>query len=271
MTEGRTTSATEHLERVRNYYDSANQTIQRYIGATYQAGLVKTDAGDAPAESNRVLAARAGIKPGNRILDAGCGAGGPSLDIARAFEGVTIDGVTLSPAQAESAREAIERAGLSSRIRIHVGDYHDLRFEPGSFDVVLFLECTTYSYDLRRLFSGVFRVLRPGGGVYVKDVFLKEGTLNEAEQAEIQDFDEMFKLFRTYPMSEGEQALKDSGFADVTTESLDSMMTTDAFIKAMFEFDKRGQPVLNDFGKLHFRTYECLPTVYGEMRARKPG
>ncbi|MBI4614342.1 MAG: hypothetical protein HY720_12085 [Planctomycetes bacterium] len=81
----------------------------------------------------------------------------------------------------------------------------------------------------------------------------------------------MERLVPDYPRSEGAKLLERTGFRDVRSSSLDDVMTTDFFIKATFEFDRRGVPSLTEFGKLHFREFKCLPTTYGELRATKPG
>lgn len=259
----------EFLDRVRKYYHDFNQPYLETVGPTIQAGVYIRDGGNISG-SNVYLAKRAGVEPGHRVLDAGCGVAGPAIDVARAFEGTVIDGVTISPTQVETAHQRVKEAGLSDRVNIHLGDYHELPFDDGTFDVVYFFECTTYSYDIEKLYAGVYRVLKPGGRFYIKDVFLKEGPLTEEEEAEIKDFDTMFSLYRTYPMSEGRAAAEKAGFVDIETSPLQELLSTDHFIKAMFTFDYAGQQQLTSFGQHHFRQYKCLPTSYGELRARKP-
>jgi cyclopropane fatty-acyl-phospholipid synthase-like methyltransferase len=99
-------------------------------GTTLQGGLVKrsADAFVDPETSTLYLAELAGVAPGDRILDAGCGVGGPALAIARALPDVVIDGVTFSEVQAKMARERIAAANLADRVRVHLADFHRLPF-----------------------------------------------------------------------------------------------------------------------------------------------
>jgi cyclopropane-fatty-acyl-phospholipid synthase len=76
------------------------------------------------------------LSPGMRLLEIGCGWGSFAEVAARDY-GVSVVGVTLSPAQLEYARARIERAGLSSRVELRLQDYWDVT---GSFDRIASIE-----------------------------------------------------------------------------------------------------------------------------------
>jgi cyclopropane fatty-acyl-phospholipid synthase-like methyltransferase len=65
------------------------------------------------------------LRPGETLLDIGCGWGGLSMWAARHY-GVRAQGVTLSRAQADYAAERIRREGLEGRCRVDYMDYRDL-------------------------------------------------------------------------------------------------------------------------------------------------
>jgi cyclopropane-fatty-acyl-phospholipid synthase len=65
------------------------------------------------------------LRPGETMLDIGCGWGGLSMWAARHY-GVRAQGVTLSRAQADYAAERIKREGLEGRCRVDYMDYRDL-------------------------------------------------------------------------------------------------------------------------------------------------
>ena len=65
------------------------------------------------------------LRPGETLLDIGCGWGGLSMWAARHY-GVRAQGVTLSRAQADYAAERIKREGLDGRCRVDYMDYRDL-------------------------------------------------------------------------------------------------------------------------------------------------
>jgi cyclopropane fatty-acyl-phospholipid synthase-like methyltransferase len=67
------------------------------------------------------LAGAAGLGPSTRVLDLGCGIGGPARYLAATF-GCKVAGVDLSPAFIEAATYLTARSGLSDRVTFQVGD-----------------------------------------------------------------------------------------------------------------------------------------------------
>jgi 2-polyprenyl-3-methyl-5-hydroxy-6-metoxy-1,4-benzoquinol methylase len=106
-----------------------------------------------------VLCDVAGVRPGDRVLDAGTGDGNVALEAAR--RGATVTGVDLVPAQVTRARERAEAAGLDVDLR--TGDVEDLQDADGSYDVVLSAYGATLAPRPRLAVRELLRVLRPGG------------------------------------------------------------------------------------------------------------
>ncbi len=259
-----------YRRRVRSYYDRFSQTIVDAVGATYQAGLIKTaQSTDPVSASNRQLAARAGLAPGQRLLDAGCGAGGPSIDVCRAVPGLQVAAITISTEQAKTARQLIRGAGLADRIRVHVGNYHDLPFAPETFDRVWFLESIGYAEDLRKLFDEAFRVLKRGGSVYVKDVFRCAGALSGAERLELAEFDRLY-VQRTPAVEDAAVALRHAGFRDVAVADLSDCVSMEHFNRAMLRGRRLRADDLTAFGQHHYRSFKRLPVHFAQMRATRP-
>ncbi len=75
------------------------------------------------------------LRPGERLLDIGCGWGALVMHAAEHY-GVEAVGITLSRPQAELANERIRAAGLENRCRVEVADYRELD-EPEAFDKVV--------------------------------------------------------------------------------------------------------------------------------------
>ena len=107
--------------------------------------------------------------------------GGPAIAIASHID-VEIVGVTVSHRQVEIARGLVNEAGLSDRVTVMFADYESLPFTAASFDQVVFFESTGYSIDKAQLMAEAYRVVRPGGRVYVKDVVVKDDDLTPAER-----------------------------------------------------------------------------------------
>lgn len=253
--------------QVRDYYDAATEAYLAHLGSSVQGWLVVgADGREDAAASNAHLAARAGIRPGQRVLDAGCGVCGPAVDIARAIEGVEIDGVTLSPVQARIAQARIREAGLEGRVRVWVADYHDLPFPPETFDVVYFFESSGYSYNPRRLFAEVFRVLRRGGRLYIKDAFQPDRPLSEREREEVAVFNQLF-AYRTPTLSQTVEHISGAGFHDIQTADLTGIVGQMRWRQALG--DAAGGAQLSAFGELHNYPFRSLPLFCAEVIARK--
>lgn len=116
-----------------------------------------------------------GLEKGMTAIDAGCGVGGPAVYFA-GKTGARIRALTISGVQAEEARKRVAAKGLEALVEVVQGDYHALEayFEPGGADLVYFLESFGHSHDKAAAIDSAWRALKPGGRLYIKDLFLKE-------------------------------------------------------------------------------------------------
>ncbi len=250
--------------RIARFYDRWSPAFVAAAGHTFQSGLVKaadTDRED-PDASTRLCAALAGMQDGDHVVDAGCGVGGPACALLRAFPRATLVGVTLSSVQAQMAEELARRHGVADRARFVVGDYHALPMQTGQCDRVFFFECTGYSPDPAALYCEAARVLRPGGTVYVKDVFAKALPWTEAEAEKLRAFDALWACVRTGTLAEAAAAATAAGL-EVSTR-LYPHVGTARFLGAMIGDD--GRP--NAFGRGFLDTF--APIVFGELVGAKP-
>jgi hypothetical protein len=116
------------------------------------------------------------------------------------------------------------------------------------------------------LFGEVRRVLRPGGSIYIKDVFCFDGALGMDELAELATVDKIFaQITRSMGFYVGE--LKSAGFTNVRHAPLPGV-STDRWAAAMWHTNN-GSSALTAFGKRHYRPFKNLPLVFGEISALK--
>jgi cyclopropane-fatty-acyl-phospholipid synthase len=82
------------------------------------------------------IAAKLNLKPGNRVLDIGCGWGGMAIFLAQRA-GAQVLGITLSEEQLALARERAAAAGVSDRVKFELVDYRDLAERGERFDRIV--------------------------------------------------------------------------------------------------------------------------------------
>ncbi|MGW7081624.1 SAM-dependent methyltransferase [Streptomyces sp. NPDC054866] len=109
-------------------------------------------------------------RPGQYVLDAGCGIGSPALKLARDHP-VTIKGISISPRQVALANERAGNAtGLAGSASFEVVDAMNLPWRDGTFDGVLSLESMMHMPDKLQALKEIRRVLRPGGRLALADI-----------------------------------------------------------------------------------------------------
>src|SRR6056297_2666014 len=123
------------------HYDLGNDFYRMWLDdtMTYSSALFET--GQESLEKAQIakyasMVDQMGVKPGDHILEIGCGWGG-FAEYAAAERGARVTGLTISRAHAEFARARIRAAGLSDRVEIALRDYRD---ERGVYDGIASIE-----------------------------------------------------------------------------------------------------------------------------------
>jgi sterol 24-C-methyltransferase len=108
------------------------------------------------------LALKMGLGSDDRVLDVGCGIGGPLRNIAR-FSGASVTGLNNNTYQVARSRKLLQAAGLTGQCDVVPGDFMTLPFPDESFDASYAIESTCHAPEREGVFAEVFRVLQPGG------------------------------------------------------------------------------------------------------------
>lgn len=194
------------------YYDEWHERYMAAFGDTLQSQRT--------AELGELfthIADQAELAPGKRVLDAGCGIAGPGLWLAR-HRGVSVAALNISGAQVGEARARVAAAGLEQRVVVTQGDFHRLEdyYPPDSFDAILFLESLVHSDHPQVVLASAYGVLKPGGVLYVKDLFQRARIADRAERARVHkvvaNVNRHFSL-NVKIQSEFLAAVRDAGFA----------------------------------------------------------
>jgi len=99
---------------------------------------------------------------GKRILDIGCGIGGPALEMASTF-GATVTGIDLEAPLIARASADAEARGLDDRCKFQTVSIGPLPFPDESFDIVVSSGAITQTSNKTELFAEILRVLESGG------------------------------------------------------------------------------------------------------------
>ncbi|HZL48214.1 MAG TPA: cyclopropane-fatty-acyl-phospholipid synthase family protein [Solirubrobacteraceae bacterium] len=152
---------------IRYHYDVGNEFFALFLdeSMTYSCAIFSRGAQtleEAQRTKLDLVASKLALEPGMRVLDVGCGWGSFAIHAAKHY-GVTVTGLTLSPSQAELAREKVAEAGLSEQVKIRVADYREL--PGGSFDAIASIGMSEHvgESQIDRYAKSLFALLRPGG------------------------------------------------------------------------------------------------------------
>jgi cyclopropane-fatty-acyl-phospholipid synthase len=138
----------------------------------------ETPLADAQLAKLRLLCRKLRLRPGQRLLDIGCGWGGLACHAARTC-GVEVTGITLSLPQAKAAAARAREAQLDHRVRIELRDYREVRKPDDGFDAIVSVGMAEHvgRDQLAAYFATVRDLLKPGG------VFLNHA-IGEGRQAD---------------------------------------------------------------------------------------
>jgi cyclopropane-fatty-acyl-phospholipid synthase len=153
---------------VRYHYDIGNDFYALWLDERMVYSCAWFETPDTPLDDAQLaklelICRKLRLRPGERLLDVGCGWGALVIHAARQH-GVTALGITLSEEQAKVARERIAAAGLSDRVRVEIRDYRDLP-QGATFDKIASVGMVEHVGvpKLPLYFAALHRVLAPRG------------------------------------------------------------------------------------------------------------
>ncbi|MYQ47879.1 methyltransferase domain-containing protein [Streptomyces sp. SID4985] len=154
---------------ISHHYDVGNDFYEIVLGpsmvyscAYWEALEAGGTLESAQRDKLELVCRKLGLKPGQRLLDVGCGWGSMAIHAAREH-GVSVVGVTLSQEQAAYARKRVADEGLTDRVEIRVQDYRDVR--DGPYDAISSIGMAEHVGADRYLeyASDLHALLKPGG------------------------------------------------------------------------------------------------------------
>ncbi|WP_228920234.1 cyclopropane-fatty-acyl-phospholipid synthase family protein [Streptomyces sp. DH20] len=154
---------------ISHHYDVGNEFYEIVLGpsmvyscAYWPAPPPEGTLEQAQRDKLELVARKLALRPGQRLLDVGCGWGSMAIHAAREH-GVNVVGITLSQEQAAYARKRIAEEGLTDRVEIRVQDYRDVA--DGPYDAISSIGMAEHVGSERYLeyATVLHRLLSPGG------------------------------------------------------------------------------------------------------------
>ncbi len=172
-------------KNIQHHYDVGNDFYGLWLdrNRVYSCAYFKTPGDTLDAAQEQKLdhiCRKLELKPGETLLDVGCGWGGLILWAVRHY-GVKALGITLSGEQHAYATQRIRESGLEGRCEVHLMDYRDV-VEDEPFDKIASVGMFEHvgKRNLKAYFGKIYRLLKPGGMVMNHGI-----TTNSLEDAEL--------------------------------------------------------------------------------------
>jgi len=177
---------TDRPEGEKDAYKSIYATFNSPLSRTLRQEAYGEDIGQhswVTADELRGDIARLRLSSSHRLLDLGCGPGGPLCFVVRLI-GCRGTGLELSDAAVTAARERAASHGLGHLATFQQADLDAaISLDDGSFDAVMSLDVVLHLRDREVLFREVARVLTPGGRLLFTDAGVLTGSISSDEVA----------------------------------------------------------------------------------------
>uniref|UniRef100_A0A0E0LIC8 Methyltransferase n=10 Tax=Oryza TaxID=4527 RepID=A0A0E0LIC8_ORYPU len=152
-----------YTDMVNKYYDLATSFYEYGWGESFH--FAHRWNGESLRESikrhEHFLALQLGLKPGMKVLDVGCGIGGPLREIAK-FSLTSVTGLNNNEYQITRGKELNRVAGVSGTCDFVKADFMKMPFSDNTFDAVYAIEATCHAPDPVGCYKEIYRVLKPG-------------------------------------------------------------------------------------------------------------
>lgn len=160
-------------EEVAEFYDAAIPMINRLVGVNVHVGYWasaddESTVQEATDRLTDMVTDRLRIRPGQRVLDVGCGLGAPAIRLAKAT-GARVTGIATSRNLIDRATEMAAAEGVPDQVTFELVDAAELPYDDASFDAALAIESLVHMPDRPAVFGQIARTLRPGGRLALTD------------------------------------------------------------------------------------------------------
>ena len=169
--EGSRKNILAHYDLGNRFYSAWLDKTMTYSSARYDR-VTCGDLANAQLEKYRALARHIDLKPGEHVLEIGCGWGGFAEVAVKEF-GARVTGLTISDEQHAFATERMQAAGIADQVDIRLQDYRDVQ---GPFDKVASIEMFEAVGEKYwpAYFAKIAEVLKPGGRAGLQIITIRD-------------------------------------------------------------------------------------------------
>jgi len=172
-----------------SFYNLATDFYEYGWGDSFHFGFRTKSEGHTQCirNSQNFVAAKLQVKDMDRVLDMGCGIGGPMRGVVKA-SGANVTGLTINQHQVNRGRQIV--SGLSpwmqERCHFERQDYLDVQgMEEGAYEAAFYMESSLHCENRTQTFAETFRLLKPGGRLVAMEYVTLDGW--DPENAELQE------------------------------------------------------------------------------------
>ncbi|MEU3994161.1 class I SAM-dependent methyltransferase [Streptomyces platensis] len=224
-----------------------------------------------------LLARKLELGPGRRVLDLGCGVGGPAIRLARTT-GAEVVGITISHEQSRVGQALVEKEGMADLVTVAHGDAMELSYPAGSFDAVMALEAIEHMPDRRTVLSNIARVLRPSGRVALTDFFERAPVPAHKKQA-VDDYFTKFMMtwvgqIDAYPGIVRDAGLRLCSLSDISEQTIRrtfQQMPRSVEDRSRKQMDDRNSSEMDQLGAAATGLVDVWELGYLLLVAERPG
>lgn len=253
-------SKEEYKDRTNVHYEQPPEFFFSILGGEWQIYSCNlweraTDDTESQQEKMDLFAKLLDLKPGMRILDVGCGWGGPLVYLCKTY-GVTGVGLNLSPTQRQVGQQRAANYGVNAQI--YECNWEDFGDEQ-SFDAIYTDEAIVHFTNLGEFFGKAHALLRPGGRMLNKECHFTSSRYNQyLTRANVHNY-EIFGLTGGYRTLADELTLVDQNNFEVQTihqiDLENYRRTADSWLNNMFQHKERLQEIVGAEYYRQFRAY----------------
>jgi len=210
------------VERIKRFYDIGSPYYLEVFGQHLHDGYYitgKESRGEAQENLIKLLAGKAKIRAGARILDVGCGLGGSSIWLANHLGAKTL-GITISPVQIEIARQSAREQKANSKFLLMNAEEMDF---PEPFDAIWLVAVLTHFQNQEQFFKLAAKFLEKSGKLIIFDWMIDEGIENVEDDGDIHSVLKGMFLANLYSNNTYLEWLKQDGYRITYLEDITSL------------------------------------------------